>query len=155
MRNTQANGLQRTLLRSQNPKLYFVSFEPFMLKKSELKSLKAGTLLHLGKKLPQLYVYRKGVVVGQVDIGQINGKEVVIVSAKERISNLGKPEPKYATVECRIAILPKKAFVVGKLVTPSGVSLDHILLFVKQELVAVAALLQNEEGYFLQIQERD
>ena len=153
MINTQANGLQQALLRSPNPKLYYLSFEPLMLKKSEFKNLKAGMLLELGKKLPQLYVCRKGVVVGQVDIGQIDGKEVVVVSAKERISNLGKPEPKHLALECRIAILPKRSFVVGKLVTLSGSPLEHILLFAKEELVATAALVQNEEGYFLQIQE--
>lgn len=151
MSNMQANGLQQTLLRSQNPKLYYLSFEPLMFKKSELKSLKEGMVLALGKKLPQLYVCRKGVVVGQVDIGQVNGEEVVIISAKERIPNLGKPEPKHVVLECRIAVLPKSSFVVGKLVRLSGSSLDHILLFVKQELVATAALVQNEEGYFLQI----
>ncbi len=155
MSNTQANGLRKTLLRSQNPKLHFISFEPLMLKKNEAKNLKAGTLLSLGKKLPQLYVYRKDAVIGQVDIGQIDDHEAVIVSAKERISNLGKPEPKYLTLECRIAILPKAEFVVGKLVTlPRGV-LDHLLLFVKQELIATASLVQNTEGYFLQIEERD
>ena len=151
MSNMQANGLQQTLLRSQNPKLYYLSFEPLMLKKSELKSLKEGTVLALGKKLPQLYVYRKGVVVGQVDIGQIDGEEVVIISAKERIPNLGKPESKHVVLECRIAVLPKSSFVVGKLVRLLGSSLDHILLFVKQELVATATLVQNKEGYFLQI----
>ena len=155
MSNMQANGLQQTLLRSQNPKLYYLSFEPLMFKKSELKSLKEGMVLALGKKLPQLYVCRKGVVVGQVDIGQVNGEEVVIISAKERIPNLGKPEPKHVVLECRIAVLPKSSFVVGKLVRLSGSSLDHILLFVKQELVATAALVQNEEGYFLQIQKEN
>lgn len=155
MTNTQANGLLHALLRTQNPKLYYLSFEPLMLKKSEIKSLEEGRLLALGKKLPQLYVYRKGVVVGQVDIGQINGEEVVIISAKERIPNLGKPEPKHVVLECRIAILPKSSFVVGKLVRLSGNLLDHILLFVKQELVATAALVQNKEGYFLQIQKEN
>jgi hypothetical protein len=153
MSNTQANGLQKTLLRSQNPKLHFISFEPLMLKKSEVKSLKAGTLLSLGKKLPQLYVYRKGAVIGQVDIGQIDDNEAVIVSAKERISNLGKPDPKYLALECRIAILPKAEFVVGKLVILPKGSLGHLLLFVKQELIATASLVQNTEGYFLQIEE--
>jgi len=126
-----------------------------MLKKSEVKSLKTGMLLSLGKKLPQLYVYRKGAVIGQVDIGQIDDNEAVIVSAKERISNLGKPEPKYLTLESRIAILPKTEFVVGKLVILPKGSLSHLLLFVKQELIATASLVQNTEGYFLQIEEHE
>ncbi len=152
MYNTQSNSLQMTLLKSQNPKLYFISFEPMMLKKSEAKNLKEGDLFFLGKKLPQLYVYRKGSVVGQVDLGRSEACEAVIISAKERISNLGKTEPKYFPLECRIALLPKREFVVGKLVRLPKGSLDHLLLFTKQELVAVARLMQNSEGYFLQIE---
>lgn len=153
MHNTQLYGLNRTLLRSQHSKLYFVSFEPLMLRKSDAKDLKPGRKIFLGKRLPQLYVYRKGSVVGQVNLGQIGGEEALIISAKERISNLGKAEPKYLTLECRIALLPKQEFVVGKLVhLPQG-SLRCLLLFVKQEPVASASLTQNSEGYFLQIEE--
>lgn len=152
MYNSQSNSLHKALLKSKNPKLYFVSFEPMMLKKSEVKNLKKGELLFLGKELPQLYVYRKGSIVGQVDLGSTEACEAVIVSAKERISNLGKTEPKYLPLECRIALLPKQEFVVGRLVRLPKGSLDHLLLFAKQEMVAVARLMQNSEGYFLQIE---
>ncbi len=152
MVNMQANRLQQTLLRSQNPKLYFIAFEPMMLKKSEAKSLKAGKLIALGKTLPQLYIYRKGSVVGQVQLGAVDGQASVIVSAKERMDNLGKPESKYLVLECRIALLPKQEFVVGKLVKLPKDALSHIVLFVKQEIIATASLLQNKEGYFLQIE---
>jgi len=152
MVNMQANRLQQTLLRSENPKLYFISFEPLMLKKSDIKSLKAGELISLGKTLPQLYIYRKGGVVGQAQLGEVNGEASVIVSAKERMTNLGKPESKYLVLECRIALLPKQEFVVGKLVKLPKGSLNRIVLFAKQEVVATASLLQNQEGYFLQIE---
>jgi len=152
MYNTQSNSLHKALLKSKNPKLYFVSFEPMILKKGELKNLKEGELLFLGKRLPQLYVYRKGSVVGQVELGRSEACEAVIISAKERISNLGKTEPKYVPLECRIALLPKQEFVVGKLVRLPKGSLDHLLLFAKQEMVATARLMQNSEGYFLQIE---
>jgi len=151
MHNTQLHGLHRTLLRSQHPKLYFVSFEPLMLRKSDAENLQPGQKIFLGKRLPQLYVYRKGGVVGQVDLGQVEGREALIVSAKERISNLGKEEPKYLALECRMALLPKQEFVVGKLVHLPQDSLQHLLLFIKQEQVASASLMQNSEGYFLQI----
>jgi len=125
-----------------------------MLKKSELKSLKTGESIALGKKLPQLYVYRKERVIGQLSLGQTENGAVVIVSAKERIVNLGKPESKYQMLECRIALLDKEDFVVGRLVQlPTG-SLEDILLVTKAEVLASAKLLQNSEGYYLQITER-
>ena len=153
MYNAQSDGLYRALLRSQNSKLYFISFEPLILKKSESKELKIGELLSLGKELPQLYVYRKGNIVGQADLGHINGNAAVIISAKEHISSLGKPESKHIVLECRVATLPKDTFVVGKLTVLPKDSLSHIVLLVKQKPIAVASLMQSKEGYFLQIEE--
>jgi len=141
------------MLRSKNPKLNLIAFEPLMLKKSELKSLQPNSIIALGGKLPQIYIYRKGAVIGQASLGQIEGREVVIISAKERMTNLGKPESKYAVLECRIAILPKQEFVVGKLVPLPKSVVEHIQIFMKQTLIASAALLQNDEGYVLQINE--
>ena len=153
MYNLQADGLSRAILRSKNPKLNLIAFEPLMLKKSELKALQPHMLIALGKKLPQVYIYRKGGVVGQAKLGQVKDREVLIISAKERVSNLGKPESKYSVLECRIAILPKREFVVGKLVLlPKNVA-KNIQIFMKQTLIASAALLQNDEEYFLQINE--
>ncbi len=154
MLNLQANGLSNALLRSSNPKLNLIAFEPLMLKKSEAKSLKVDDLIALGKKLPQLYIYRKGGVVGQVALGEVDGREAVIISAKERIANLGKPEPKYTTLECRIAVLPKREFTVGKLVYIPAYSTEKILLFIKETLVARAKLVENGEVFFLQITEK-
>ena len=154
MYNVQSSGLHRALLRSQNSKLYYLSFEPLMLRKSEYKALKAGDLLSLGKELPQPYIYRKGNIVGQADLGQIDGNTAAIVSAKEHISNLGKPEAKHILLECRIAVLSKNTFVVGKLALLPKDSLSHIVLFVKQKPIAAASLMQNKEGYFLQIEEQ-
>ena len=153
MLNLQANGLGNALLRSSNPKLYLIAFEPLMLKKSEGKGLKERDLITLGKKLPQLYIYRKGGVVGQVVLGEVEGREAVIISAKERITNLGKPEPKYTALECRIAILPKREFIVGKLVYIPAHSMEKILLFIKGALVATAKLVEDGEMFFLQVTE--
>lgn len=153
MHNLQADGLHLALLRSKSAKLHFVAFEPLMLKKSEFKSLKSKSLIFLGKKLPQTYIYRKGGIVGQATLGTVSGSEAVIVSAKERISHLGKPEPKYVSLESRMAVLPKRDFVVGKLVTLPRGTIEHILLFHKKELLATATLRENKEGYYLKIQE--
>jgi hypothetical protein len=154
VRNLQADGLSDALLRSLNPKLYLIAFEPLMLKKSEAKGLKEGDLITLGKKLPQLYIYRKGGVVGQVVLGEVDGREAVIISAKERITNLGKAKPKYTTLVCRIAVLPKREFIVGKLVYIPAHSTEKILIFVKETVVARAKLVENGEIFFLQITER-
>ena len=153
MYNLQANGLTQALLRSNNPKLYHLCLEPFQVKKSEIKSLAVGHLLALGKELPLLYIYRKGAIVGQAELGRIDDAQVVIISAKERIANVGKPDAKYIKVESRIAILPKGRFVVGKLVALPAGSLEHVLLFVKGKIVATAKLVENTEGIFLQITE--
>ncbi len=151
MYNLQANGLNQAILRSHNPKLYLLAFEPLMIKKSELKALAIGDLVILGKKLPQLYIYRKGGIVGQAKLGLAQGKEVVIILAKERIDTIGKAVPKYTLLESRIATIPKHSFTVGKLVTLTANSLGQIPLFVKEKLVATATLVQTVEGYALQI----
>ena len=154
MLNLQANGLNEALLRSANPKLYLIAFEPLMLKKTEIKQLEEGDLIQLGKRLPELYIYRKGSVVGQVALGEADGREAVIVSAKERITNLGKPEPKYTVLESRIAILPKEKFIVGKLAYLPSHATEKILLFVKEKVIATARLLEDGEQYFLEIVEK-
>jgi len=154
MYNLQANGLSQAILRSHNPKLHLLSFEPLMIKKSELKALEIGDSIVLGKKLPQLYIYRKDGIVGQAQLGRAMGRESVVISAKERIDNLGKAEPKYTLLETRIATLPKSDFEVGKLVELPVESLSSILLFSRQKLVAMASLIQAGGNYALQIQKR-
>jgi len=153
MYNLQANGLNQAILRSRNSKLYLLAFEPLMIKKSELKALSIGDLVTLGKKLPQLYIYRKGGIVGQAKLGIAHGGEVVIISAKERIDTIGKAASKYTLLESRIAVIPKVSFTVGKLVELTVNSLGQIPLFTKEKLIATASLVQTEEGYALQINE--
>jgi len=154
MTNAQADGLNWALLRSNNPKLHIIAFEPLMLKKTDVKQLKVGDLLLLGKRLPELYIYRKGSVVGQLELGEADGREAVIISAKERITNLGKPEPKYIVLESRIAILPKEKFIVGKLAYLPLQATEKILLFVKEKVVVTSRLVEDGENYFLQIVEK-
>jgi len=153
MVNAQANGLAQAILRSHNPKLYLLGFEPLMVKKSEFKTLSQGDIIVLGKKLPELYLYRKGGVVGQALLGEADGNAVVIIAAKERIDNLGKAPSKYLLLESRIAVIPKASFVVGKMVSLPANSLQTILLYRKQVLVATASLVQTDQGYALQINE--
>jgi len=154
MVNLQADGLAQAILRSQNPKLHLLAFEPLVIKKSELKRLEEGGLIALGKKLPQLYIYRKGAVVGQAELGEVDGREAVVISAKERISNLGKTESKSVMLECRLAVLPKNSFVVGRLVMLPRATRERIEIFAKGRLLATASLVEDSEGYFLQIVQR-
>ncbi|NKQ41347.1 MAG: hypothetical protein HF962_07230 [Sulfurovum sp.] len=154
MYNIQANGLSQALLRGSNPKFCLLAFEPLMIKKSDLKQLEVNQLISLGNKLPKLFVYHKGVVVGQAALGSVGNQTSVVISAKERISNLGKPEPRYTSIEARVAVLPKGDFVVGRLVRIPANSIKNILLFSKETVVAKATLAECNDEIFLQIQER-
>jgi len=153
MVNQQANSLIHAVLKRGNAKLHLLCFEPLIIRKGALKKLAKNDTIALGKKLPDLYIYRKGMVVGQAELGQIDGRETIIVSAAERIANLGKADTKHAVLECRIAIVPKEAFVVGKLFPIPKDSLASMLLFVKGKQIASVALKHSDEGYFLQVNE--
>jgi len=153
MYNLQANGLNKALLLSDIRKRYMVAFEPLMIKKSECKQLEVGSRIVLGKALPKLYIYRKGDVVGQVNLGQVEGVERLIISAEERISNLGKPDSKCVLLECRLAILSKEDVVVGKLVSIPKGSIHHIQIFSKGKPLAAADLVQDGGALSLLVKE--
>jgi len=153
MGDLQANGLHQALLRSNNSKLNRLVLEPLMMKKSEFKLLSVGDLILLGKTLPPLYIYRKNGIVGQATVGVDEGREVILITAKERMDNLGKPDPKYFLLTSRIAVIPKEQFIVGKLVRLPEEAFSHILLYAKEELIATAKIVKCKKAYCLQISE--
>jgi len=107
----------------------------------------------MGSKLPNLYIYRKGIVVGQAKIGRVDNGEAVIISAKERITDIDKAEEKYTPIECRFATIPKEKFVVGKLVELASLATDNILILSKKKLLASARLVKGNKEYLLEIKE--
>ena len=153
MYNCQADGLSHALLSNYNSKLYSVAFVPMSFKKSELSSLGVSDIIEIGAKLPKLFIYKKSTVVGQARLGQVDGQNAVIISAKERIVDTGKPEPKSVVLECRFAIIPKDKFIVSRLVRIPAQSTEHILLFVKKKLIATARLVETNGVFALQIKE--
>ncbi len=153
MHNVQADGISLALLRNYSPNLYYLSFEPISIKKSEISDIKIGDIIDIGSKLPQSYIYSKGTVVGQAKLGMIEGKEAIVISAKERIVDTGKPDAKSVAMECRLAIIPEADFVVSTLVHIPTHSIENILLVVNKKPIAMARLVDYDSRFALQIKE--
>lgn len=153
MYNLQADGISLALLRNYSPNLYYLSFEPISVKKSEISDIKIGDIMDIGSKLPQLYIYRKGIVVGQARLGMTEGKEAIVISAKECIIDTGKPNAKSVAMECRLAIIPKTDFVVSTLVHIPTHSIGNILLVVNKKPIAMARLVDYDSRFALQVKE--
>ena len=153
MHNLQSISLREAVLSTKRAKIYTVAIEPFEIKKSEVKKMQVGDLVELGTQRPQIYIYRNGIVVGQAKLGLDENQEAVMINAKERIVNQGKPKAKYMILEGRIAILKKGDFVVGKITKlPSG-SVENIMLFANDKLLALAKILRDKNGYYYRIEE--
>ncbi len=149
MHNRQAIGLKKMMLSGVRPKVYFLAFEPFEIKKSELKELSKGKLIELGASLPNLYIYKNNIVIGQVKLGLDKSRESIIVLAKERIANFGKSKSRNSILDARISIFRKSDFVVGKLIRLPEGSFDNIILFVKNKPIWLAKLVYKEGNYYL------
>ncbi len=153
MRNLQSIALREVVLSTKRAKIYIIAIEPYEIKKSEIKKLQIGDLIDLGSKKPQIYIYRNGIVVGQAKFGLDENKEVVMVLAKERISNQGKPRPKSVVLDGRVATLKKSDFIVGKITKLPDGSVKNIMLFANDKLFALASLVQDATGYYYRIEE--
>jgi len=154
MFSSQADNLSVLALEKSGSDLLHISFEPFWMKKKNLKSLAIGDTFLIQDNMPMVYVLDGTDIVGQARLGQHdNCGEMIVVEATEHMMKKSSQSDKLMKLWPKFAVIPKDKFVVGNMVELSNGGHTSVVLYGTDGRVGIASIHASSKGYILQIDE--
>ena len=147
---TQADRLERLFNARKVYPEYRLTFGPFEIKKSALKSLETGDVFLLGASTQELVLLRESTVCARVMLEEsAKGIRIRVISTlRESLKNDTK---KYQRVEVVLGLLQSRKLELDHTIEAKDIRLDRLDIVVNGEKIAQGSLVKIDGETAVQI----